>query len=275
MKNEYDIKFLLDESISKKLFDILKKTAIFMHPDIVKNIKDNNIILKEEIDNSYISDYIDVDHYLFPGSDCVFPGFKRNEGSWTNKFGRKRKHYYDGSSFFDVKNNDGVERDHRSILDDNIYPRQIWSILYNEKVYGSKAWKQNGVDKDKDTYLGQFELAHLESHKTNQDESKAEFTSASNIILIPKGLARPTDGVTKVLEDLLELKTKIYETSSFDEKEVNFFRPDNWENRLEFLHEYRRSELLKRIQYDNEVDLVKFNKLEGAKRKKPFFKGKI
>ena len=96
-----------------------------------------------------------------------------------------------------------------TILNDNTYPRHIWAYVCEGRGYAGGAkgfYSRSGLDS--------FELAHIFSHKVDERilERKAFktcnasikpyalFSSASNVVLIPKWLPKPTDK-----SDLLKL----------------------------------------------------------------------
>ncbi|KAA6348578.1 hypothetical protein EZS27_003988 [termite gut metagenome] len=163
---------------------VLGKVCHFIHPQIVAKIREANIGFKEEF--KAICRNLDIDTFLFEGSDCVFPGVRRH----INKEKKEVK----------WKNNINPEDD--TILNDNTLPRHIWAFLAMNKRYSGGAkgmWNPSR--------LSQFELAHIFGHKEDEkglerevfsqyDTTKlpyALFTSASNTVLIPNGLMKPTD----------------------------------------------------------------------------------
>ena len=147
-----------DKDISFEIAKILARVTIFLSPKIVKKIIDlnANFILFNEFN------YVD-----FPiESDCVFPGVKRKR---FNKGDRKRKY----------------DHEMKVISDTNEYPRHIWCGITNGNLYSGPAWKK--------LQFNRFELAHIFQHRESTKGKAFIFTSASSIVLIPKGLAKPTD----------------------------------------------------------------------------------
>ena len=162
----------------KDICSILAHLAYHINPRIVELIQKRNI---EEYD--YFKDLFDgkinVDHYLFDGSACVFPGVKR----YVSGQGKKKAY----------------NPEYQAIIDDNTFPRHIWCFLENGKTYSGPNWRDSG--------LGQFELAHVFTHKESEIYFEKQFFSnvvddlypygdfscACNVTLLPKGTVRPTD----------------------------------------------------------------------------------
>jgi len=168
----------------KDICSVLAHLAYHINPLIVELIQKRNI---EEYD--YFKDLFDgkinVDHYLFDGSACVFPGVKR----YVSGQGKKKAY----------------NPEYQAIIDDNTFPRHIWCFLENGKTYNGPNWRDSG--------LGQFELAHVFTHKESEIFFEKQFFSnivddlypygdfscACNVTLLPKGTVRPTDN-SKVIK---------------------------------------------------------------------------
>jgi len=168
------------ESVEKTIAMCLGKVTHHVHPKIVERIAEANVNYKNDFKK--ICKELDAEVFFYDGSDCVFPGVRRNinkekVGKWKNNI-----HSVDNT-----------------ILNDNTFPRHIWAFLSMNKQYDGNSWKKSGLEK--------FELAHIFGHKVDEkelekkvfnqyDETKlpyALFTSASNVVLIPNGLMKPTD----------------------------------------------------------------------------------
>lgn len=157
---------------------ILAQLAYHIHPTIVEQIQARN---SEEFETfrTLFHDRIDVSNYLFDGSACVFPGVRR----YVAGQGKRQSH------------NPGYQ----AIIDDNTFPRHIWSFLANGKIYSGPNWRKTGRN--------EFELAHIFTHKESELELEkaffgviqpdlypySDFTCACNVVLLPKGMVRPTD----------------------------------------------------------------------------------
>jgi len=222
-------------AFNKDLAVILAQLAYHISPEIVEYIAERNkkeqLFFKELFGNN-----IDVGNYLFDGSDCVFPGVRR----WDARKGDKIR--YDMS--------------YKAIIDDNSFPRHLWCYLYNGKSTG---WKN----------FGEFELAHIFAHKEfetvaeksyfkNFDDNKipcGQFTSASNVVLLPKGTVRPTDNSTVIKLIFYKRHIDLYGESTINGRSgfkhdlvPNWYselkwndplKPDNWKQNINALLDYR------------------------------------
>ncbi len=228
----------------KNLSIILARATYHIHPLIVEKIVKDNYKFKVEFEKITHRN-LNLDNYFFEGSDCLFPGTRRNiskekEGKWKN-------------NIYDL---DG------SILNDNTFPRHLWTYLCCNKMYSSQSWKESG--------LNSFELAHIFSHKIDERlfdiscfndvnidiKPYSLFTSASNTVIIPKGLTKPTDkseiikivffkrhmdlyGHVIQLPSLKNFKKELVPTW-YDEIIWNDpFLPIDWEERIQNLLIYR------------------------------------
>ena len=189
-------KFLdLSESIEKTVAITLGKVCHHIHPAIVNKIIQSNIVFKREFQD--VCHDADINTFFYEGSDCIFPGVRRNinkekQGKWKNN----------------------INPTDYTILNDNTFPRHIWAFLSMNKPYAGHMWAESGLSK--------FELAHIFGHKQDEktlekkvfnqfDEKKkpyAYFTSASNVILLPNGLMKPTDkfAISSYMEIIFMLK---------------------------------------------------------------------
>lgn len=173
--------------VEKELAIMLASVSHHLHPEIVEYIKNKNLEFKNEF-KSYSHANLNVEEFLFDGSDCLFPGTRRPVNKEkTNKNWKNKINEIDGT-----------------IFNDNTYPRHVWSFLSLNKSYSSDSWKESG--------LNAFELAHIFGHKTDETDLERRifkkfnsdrnpyslFTSASNVVLIPKGLTKPTDKLESI-----------------------------------------------------------------------------
>jgi hypothetical protein len=169
--------------VNKDLALILGKLAYHIAPEIVAHIVEQNKTDRAYFSKLFAGRIKAEEQYLFPGSACVFPGVRR----YVSNHKDVTKTY-----------NDAYE----AIVDDNVFPRYIWCYLLGGKGYSSPMYKKTGLDA--------FELAHIFDHKETEinDEKEyfetvekdllpyGEFTSAANVVLLPKGTVRPTDNST-------------------------------------------------------------------------------
>jgi len=199
---------------------VLSQCVYHMHPKIVEKIQSKNI---EEYDyfRRLFTNKIEVDHYLFDGSACVFPGVRR----YVSGKG-KRQAYNTG---------------YKAIIDDNAFPRHIWCYLQNGSSYSGPNWKKTG--------LSEFELAHIFTHKEREIGLEREFFSsmkrglhpygefscACNVVLLPKGTVRPTDNSTAVKAAFYQRYIDLYGESPLNGRSgFNSLCVPNWYGELEW-----------------------------------------
>lgn len=220
--------------------EILAQLAFHIHPKAVELIQKRNA---EELDyfRELFGNRINVDHYLFEGSACVFPGVKR----YVSGKGKKKSY----------------NAEYGAIIDDNTFPRHIWCFLENGKTYNGPNWRDSG--------LGAFELAHVFTHKdselafereffhTNKEElfPYGDFSCACNIVLLPKGTVRPTDNSKAIKAAFYKRYVDLYGETPLngrggfrDEMVPDWYSslrwnepplPEGWEKRIESLLDYR------------------------------------
>jgi len=224
----------------KDICSILASLAYHIHPKIIEIIQRMN-----SDEYGYFKDLfegrINVDYYLFDGSACLFPGVRR----YVSGEGKKKAY----------------NREYRAIIDDNTFPRHIWCFLENGKTYNGPNWKNTG--------LGEFELAHVFTHKESELEFErqffsnvvddlypyGDFTCACNVALLPKGTVRPTDNSKAIKVAFYMRYIELYGEkplngrSGFNHELVpNWYSqlkwnkvplPDDWEMNIEKLLNYR------------------------------------
>ncbi|MDX1615229.1 MAG: hypothetical protein R3300_13025 [Candidatus Promineifilaceae bacterium] len=166
------------EDFEFEICAILAQLSYHIHPAVVEQVQEQNLKDYQYFGNLF-GDRIDLSSYLFPGSACVFPGVRRYVAGQG-----KRSQY---------------NPEYKAIIDDNTFPRHIWSFLSDGKTYSNPNWRQTG--------LNEFELAHIFTHKESELDLEhnyfeaiqpnllpySDFTCACNVVLLPKGMVRPTD----------------------------------------------------------------------------------
>lgn len=239
------------KSVERELAILLGQVSHHIHPEIVNKISKANIEFEKEFESS-CHPKLDMQDYFYSGSDCLFPGIRRPVNS--EKEGKEK-----------WKNN--INEEDGTIFNDNTYPRHIWSLLATNKAYSSISWNESG--------LNAFELAHIFGHKVDErnlekgvfksvDENKnpyALFTSASNVVLIPKGLTKPTDKMDSIKIAFYKRHMDLYGNNligleNFDESKVPSWYneikwlepelPNDWEQKIEKLLEYRKKHLMEK-----------------------------
>ena len=280
--------------IEKELSMMLASVTHHLHPEIVSYIKHKNLEFKSEF-NTYLHPKLNIEDFLFDGSDCIFPGIRRP----VNKEKSRKK----------WKNN--INEIDGTIFNDNTYPRHLWSYLTLNKPYSSSSWKDSG--------LNAFELAHIFGHKKDEKDLEKKtfnkfnidkapyslFTSASNVVLIPKGLTKPTDKLESIklcyYNRHIELYGEdFYGMSNFKKKLVpewydeivwvDPILPEKWELKIDNLLRFRSKHLkLKYQQFvstnltekkvvlseTNSANHVKIGKFVRASIKKLIKEGKL
>ena len=233
----------------KDICSILAQLAYHIHPKIVQYIQQKN---RQEFDyfREVFSDRIEIEDYLFHGSACVFPGVRRYVS------GRGKRSAYN--------------EDDQAIVDDNTFPRHLWCFLVSGKAYSSPNWRDSG--------LGEFELAHVFTHKESELEFEkpffkevrenltpyGEFTCACNVALLPKGTVRPTDNSKTIKSVFFRRYVELYGEaplngrSGFDESLVPDWYSDlqwnepllpaDWKLKIDDLLKYRTQRITKLLQ---------------------------
>lgn len=156
-------------------------------------------------------------------------------------------------------------KDYKAIIDDNIFCRHIWCFLVNGKSYSGPNWKE--------TSLEQFEMTHIFTHKESEIDLEkyffkeidnnilpyGEFTSAANVILLPKGTVRPTDNSEIIKSVFYKRYIDLYGEETLngrrgfiedripdwypDIKWNTPFLPNDWKRNITNLLEYRRERI--------------------------------
>ncbi|MCB1216879.1 hypothetical protein KDL44_05775 [bacterium] len=219
---------------------IISALAYHIHPRIAEQIRKRNLEERAYFAELF-GDMVDLDSYLFTGSVCVFPGVKR----YVSGKGKRRAY----------------NPEYRAIIDDNTFPRHVWCFLEYGNSYNGPNWKATG--------LGQFELAHVFSHKSSELELESrffndfnadlipdgDFTCACNVVLLPKGTVRPTDNSDNIKAAFYQRYIDLYGEESLNGRagfrselvpgwysELSWnepMLPDGWQEHIERLLKYR------------------------------------
>jgi hypothetical protein len=265
------------ELVNKDLARILGKLAYHLAPEIVDYIVKININDYDYFERLF-GNKIEIGHYLFAGSACVFPGIRRYVSNKKDAAGK-----------YDTK--------YRAIVDDNVFPRHVWCFLINGKGFSGQNWKTAG--------LNEFELAHIFVHKESEIDNEkdffreiyngtcpyGEFTSAANVVLLPKGTVRPTDNSAVVKAVFYKRYIELYGEQTlngrrgFIETKVpdwysditwnDPFLPNNWKKNIDSLMEYRKKRLTTKLEKKGK-NIPRKTKKTGspaAKREPPVRRG--
>jgi hypothetical protein len=234
--------------VEKELAIILGKASHHIHPEIVEYIKHENIDFKNEFID-FCHPNLNYTNFFYDKSDCIFPGIRRPVNKEKNNIEKWKNN---------INESDGT------IFNDNTYPRYIWTYLSLNKGYNSQTWKESG--------LNSFELAHIFGHKEDEKELEKKifnefdntvkpfslFTSASNVVLIPKGLTKPTDKMDRIKICFYKRHIELYGENfigmnDFNNEfvpewypEIRWLEPklpENWKQRIDNLLNYRKKHL--------------------------------
>jgi len=228
----------------------LARVTHHMHPKVIARIREINANLAERARlEAILPECIEREAWLHPGSACVFPSVRR----FVGRVKKKQLLKY-------------VPKE-ACIIDDNRFPRNLWTFLAIGEHYSGPNWKTSG--------LSAFELAHIFSHKHGKQELEWEvfkehdktqmpyglFTCASNVVLIPKGFAKPTDGLPAVRVAFFKRHIELYGEECLpglrtldpeaipgwygDLKWNEPILPPEWEENVEKLMEFRHDRLKK------------------------------
>ncbi len=212
------------EEVERELAIILGLVTHHIHPEIVKYISERNIDFKESF-KGFCHPKLNFDDFFYEGSDCIFPGIRRPINIEKKHLKRWKNNIYE---------KDGT------IFNDNTYPRHLWTYLSLNKTYSSGSWIQSG--------LNYFELAHVFGHKESERDLEKEvfenfdhstkpyslFTSASNVVLIPKGFAKPTDQMINVKKCFYKRHLNLYGNNLIGIGESNNLFAPEWYNDIEW-----------------------------------------
>ena len=165
-----------------QLAKLTTKYIKFLNPEIIARIVRENEKLASTYYFKLKSKGIDPDLYIWEKNSCCFPGVRRYAGSSEIAAHRKRMEI--------------TSTEDALALDDNDYPKQIWSFIFKDKQFSKYG-------------PAGYSLAHLIDHKKDKNRMAEEFvfsdnhvfekpfyglyTCASNSVYIPNTLMKPTD----------------------------------------------------------------------------------
>jgi len=163
-----------------QLAQITTKYIRFLDPKIVEKITQDNCYHYKEWRELLSDKKINPALYLWESSPCCFPGIRRYAGSEER------------SKFREI----GLKEIPNALkLDDNDFPKQIWSFIFRGKQF-NKSGPNN------------YSLAHLIDHKEYKNRMNDElvitedgfseplyglYTCPTNTVYIPNSLLKPTD----------------------------------------------------------------------------------
>ena len=169
-----------------ELIEVIRLSARFvkfLDPRIVLEIVEDNNKNRDVWVKGLESRSISPEIYLWENSPCAFPGVRRYAGSKEIAFFRNHTHLSEDQIHGALK------------LDDNDFPKQIWSFVFRERPFQKYGPKHHA-------------LAHLADHKEHNNRLLSEFeiepnhtqhqlfglyTCPTNTVYMPTSLLRPTD----------------------------------------------------------------------------------
>jgi hypothetical protein len=173
----------------------------FMNPDIVRAVVEDNESHRIRWIEDLQARKIDPAAYLWERSPCAFPGVRRHAGS--QEIAAHRGHM----RMDENKNLNALD------LDDNDYPKQIWSFIFRGTQFAKFGPKG-------------YSLAHLADHKVHGNRFNQEFevsggigivrplyglyTCPSNTVYISSSLIKPTDFVGDIRALLIRRAQELY-----------------------------------------------------------------
>ncbi len=214
--------------VEKDLAILLGSVSHHIHPEIIKYITKKNVDFKNDF-IKYCRPKLNCDNFFYEGSDCIFPGIRRPVNSEKKNWKNWKNNIYEI---------DGT------IFNDNTYPRHIWAYLSLGRCYsgGLKGtWRESGLD--------EFELAHIFGHKKDEKDLERDvfdcfdgtvkpyslFTSASNVVLIPKGLTKPTDKMESIKICFYQRHLELYGNNLNGMNEFKKQRVPEWYDKIIWL----------------------------------------
>lgn len=174
--------------------------ARFVSPEIVRAIVEDNEKWRADWLEALNARGVPAAAYLWEGSPCAFPGVRRYAGS------------HEQANFHGHVKDRRLPQDVLA-LDDNDYPKQLWSYLYLGKQF-----PKHGPPG--------YHLAHLADHKDHQNRAGEDFehvpaegvsgrlhglyTCPTNTIYLPEGFLKPTDFHPKVRSLFIRKSQALY-----------------------------------------------------------------
>lgn len=188
------------EAEALSLAKIVMPYVRFLNPEIVAAIVEDNELHRDEWSKDLKARGINPEAYLWERSACAFPGVRRHAGSSEIGHFRGRA------------KNDGTKFEQALCLDDNDYPKQIWSFTFRRKPFPHHGPKG-------------YALAHLADHKKHGNRFETDFdvvdgrsqselfglySCPTNAVFIPTSMIKPTDFGEQMRNLLLRRAVQLY-----------------------------------------------------------------
>ena len=181
----------------RTLARVLARHARFLTPEVVAAVVEDNTYRQNEWKALLNEGEVSPDIYLWDRSPCAFPGVRRHAGKKEIALFRSVP---------------APTAPHCLALDDNDYPKHIWTFVFTGKRFGKRG-------------PNEYQLAHLADHKEFNNRWGIEFglegsevphrpfglfTSVANTIFVPAGFLRPTDFSPELRSLLLHRAYRLY-----------------------------------------------------------------
>lgn len=173
----------------------------FMNPDVVRAVVEDNELHRTRWIEVLQARQINPAAYLWERSPCAFPGVRRYAGSREIAIYRKKMQPDENQNLNALR------------LDDNDYPKQLWSFVFRGAQFAKFGPKG-------------YALAHLADHKDHGNRFEQEFevtgdtgivrplhglyTCPSNTVYISSSLIKPTDFVVAIRALLVRRAHELY-----------------------------------------------------------------
>ena len=176
----------------------------FLKPEIIATIAEDNEKQSKIWKNALIEKGINPELYLWNNSPCTFPGVRRHAGS--KEIASHRGH----------TNLDDVGIRQALKLDDNDFPKQIWSFIFRGKKFakfGPKEYALAHLVDHKEYNNRMMDEFSYENGKTFSDPLYGLYTCPSNTIYIPANIIKPTDFSGNLRQLLFRKMVELYKDS--------------------------------------------------------------
>jgi hypothetical protein len=159
----------------------ITKYIKFIDPKIIEALTIENDKRIDYFKNILLKQGVHPEHYIWPHSAFTFPGIRRH-------IGREEISSYKHKTL----SKEDVLHKNAIYIDDNDYPKHLWSFLMTGKRFSKKG-------------PSQYQLAHIFDHKEDNNRLQVEwnieeqiqlpglFTVATNVCYIPSDFIKPTD----------------------------------------------------------------------------------
>lgn len=172
----------------------------FLSPDIIRAVVEDNEQHRQSWIEALEKCGVNPAAYLWLGSPCAFPGVRRYAGSQEVAAHRGHTHL------------DNSQPLNALALDDNDYPKQIWSFVFRGvrfSKFGPEGYALAHLADHKD-HGNRFEQDFQITETTNLRSLFGLYTCPTNTVYIPLSLIKPTDFVGTIRALLVRQAQQLY-----------------------------------------------------------------